>query len=56
VRHGVEHRLRNVTKIFLEFLAVKMNPLDVVSHKVADFQNGPTTLNEHLPLFAAASK
>jgi hypothetical protein len=42
-----EERLRNVTYLFLKFLMVKMDPLNIVSH-IAVYKNITKMLKENL--------
>lgn len=41
---GVEQKLRNVSYLFLKFLMVKTNPLNVVSYNVAVYKDVTITL------------
>lgn len=46
--YGGEERLRNLTYLFLQFLMVKMDPLNRVSYNVAVYKNENTNLNADL--------
>jgi hypothetical protein len=48
---GGEERLRKVTHLVLNFLVVKLGPLNVVSHNLAVYKNLTTKLNEDSLLF-----
>jgi hypothetical protein len=54
--YGDEERLRNVTNLFLKFLVVKVDPLNVVSRDVAVYKNVSTTLNEDLVYYHITSE
>jgi hypothetical protein len=48
VCYGGAERLRNTIHLFLKFLMVKTDPLNVISYKVAVYNNVKITLNKDL--------